>query len=204
MTHSRRLRLAGLSATLGAALGLAGDFVLLEATHYGTQDGLLCGHLLGVFGIPLYGLGYWQASHAIRFAAPRRAAVVLFSGMFLAALGSAIHGITGALLVAAPVTASGGVWAYEPYGAYVWPVWGVAALLLVVASLCLVAAVIWQPTPYPRFFAVFSPALLVLGIGLVSLPFPELRRFLAPAAPNLAHVIFFSASTFWLWKVQPR
>jgi hypothetical protein len=52
--------------------------------------------------------------------------------------------------------------------------------------------VIRSRSPLDRRLAILNPALLTLALGAVGVTVESLRSFLTPAAPNLAHIVFFS------------
>jgi hypothetical protein len=74
------------------------------------------------------------------------------------------------------------------------PLWALLAGLVLVGS-ALYALAIWRgPTAYPRWMAIVNPALLVVVLSTIGSRSAWLRAFLLPAAPNVAHVVFFGAT----------
>ena len=111
---------------------------------------------------------------------------------------------TSSLTVRVAPSAPGSVlpWA-GPHADLLLPLWLVAAGAVGIASACFAISVIALPTAYPRWAAVFNPLLLVAALALGSLPFAALRGVLVPAAPNVAHLVFFLLSTLWLARSRP-
>jgi hypothetical protein len=44
----------------------------------------------------------------------------------------------------------------------------------------------------PRWFACTNPAALIVVIAALGAPFPSLAGYVIPAAPNLAHIVYFA------------
>jgi len=160
------------------------------------QGTLLAGALLGVAGIAMYGIGYIGAAMPLAEANVGAARTVAFAGLGIAALGGTIHALTG--LDIAWTLASG-----EPVpdplasitasGPLLPALWILATTLTLIASVRYSRAVMKSAPPYPRWFAWLSPVPLTVVIAVVALASPYLRAFLLPAAPNLAHALFFGA-----------
>jgi hypothetical protein len=210
------LRTAGLVATLAALAATAGDGLLLWVANAARPDlaglppppggALLGGLYLGALAIPLYAAGYWQVGAALAPAGAGRARAVFLLGAYGAALGGAIHAVTGLVL---HVERAGGVAAAEPlevvarWGAFLLPPWGLAAVLLTVAWALCARAVLGGRTLYPRWTAAANPLLLLGVLAALSAGSTWLRAFLLPAAPNVVHVLFFGLSTAVL-RSRPR
>ncbi len=77
------------------------------------------------------------------------------------------------------------------FGEYILPLWAAVGLLGLVTSGAYVYAVALGKSPLPRSAAVVSPVLLILVMAVASSGSELLEAFLAPAAPNLAHLLFF-------------
>jgi hypothetical protein len=146
-------------AAVAAVAANAGDLLLLWFASAGRAElglpalpdgALLAGHLLGVFAIPLYGVGYWGVSRAIGAAHRRAARFVFVAGAFGGAYGGAVHGITG---MAERLQAAAGIAPAVWRGDTAFPRW--MALANPVA-LVLLAALLGAPTPLGR--ALLVPA----------------------------------------------
>jgi hypothetical protein len=69
--------------------------------------------------------------------------------------------------------------------------WLVCGVLLLVASLGFMVLQLRCAKGGARWLGLVNPAVLTLLLVAVAMPSELLRSFLAPAAPNLAHVLFF-------------
>lgn len=188
-----------------AAVASAGDLLMLYAANAPRpelglpQPGrgwLWMGAALGVLAIPLYAVGYRAAARLLEPASAFAARVVARTGLAVALLGALIHGLTAAY-IAASLDAAGP--AGDPLagvaaaGRLLLVLWGLASLGVVVASIVFAWGVGRGRTPAPRSLAWANPALLTVVIAAAGLPSLTLRAFLTPAAPNLAHLVFFLA-----------
>jgi hypothetical protein len=181
---------------------------------------LVLGGVLGVVALPLYAAGYWAAFRLCspegnRLAAPdhtavppgRSAAARHATGDVVAALaifacgtagafvGSVIHGLTALRIDADSMVAMAppdSLTAMATWGPLLLALWTIALLCVVCASLAFVWIVVRGRSPLDRRLAILNPALLTLALGAVGLPVESLRSALTPAAPNLAHIVFFS------------
>ena len=70
--------------------------------------------------------------------------------------------------------------------------WGVAGIGALVASVLFAWFVGRGETMLHPAIALANPALVTLGFALLGMPVVWLRAFLVPAAPNLAHLVFFA------------
>ena len=188
----------GVVAALAAT---AGDLLLL-ATSNATRPGfewlpapsetlLLVGTYLGVVAIPCYGLGYRDV--AARFEPPYRPWLVAL-GVTGAVLGGTTHGLTGLVI---HVEQTGGMGGVDPitvvarHGAYLLPLWAVIGVVTILGSVVSATGVLGGRSSFPRWMALASPAVLTLVLVLVGAASETGRAFLVPAAPNVAHVVFF-------------
>jgi hypothetical protein len=209
------LRVAPIAAAVAASIG---DLLLLHVAAASRADGdvhlawmLLAGHYLGVLGIPLYALGYWQVSAAI--ARPGLARSTFTLGAASAALGAAIHGTTAVAIAAArastataepaaPVTTFAGADLLAPFAEFLVPLWVLAGLGIVAASIVFAVATATGGSRYPRWMAALNPLALVLCIAAIGAVSPA-AHLIVPAAPNLAHVVLFAIAA-WLDAGTPR
>ena len=188
-------------ASLAASVG---DLLLLWVANAGRSElglpvppdgALLIGHQLGVFAIPLYGVGYWGVSRAIGSAHQRAARFVFVTGALGAAYGGVVHGITG---MAEQLERAAGIEPGDPMafvarlGAFLVPLWIGIAIAITAGSGVFAVAVARGDTALPRWMALANPLVLILLAALLGAPTPIGRALLVPAAPNLAHVWFFA------------
>jgi len=162
---------------------------------------LWLGGALGVLAIPLYALGYCAAARMLLDkgetpGAAGAARIVGIAGSVAAIVGAMIHGLTTAYL-ASEVTA--GAPGRDPLAAITQgsPLlvasWAVAVALVSCASVAFAWCVGRGGSRLPKRLAWTNPALVTVLLMLIGLPVPLLRAFLTPAAPNLAHAVFFAA-----------
>jgi hypothetical protein len=195
-------------ALAGAVAASAGDLALLWVAW--AADGrfgldappaatLVTGHYLGVFGIPLYALGYRALADGLRAPAPTVARWVLGLGVTGAIVGAVIHGLTGILTAVAirtgAPTAPDALGAI-PEAAYLMPLWLIVGAALAIGSVIFAAAVARGGTRFPRAMAACNPLLVALALAAAASPFPVAAGFVIPAAPNLAHIVVFAAARF--------
>lgn len=197
---ARWIRSAPLVAAIGAIAATAGDFGQLWCANAGRPElqlpappaGLIAiATLAGALGIPCYGLGYLARAREAWATAPRRAAAVAGFGIAFAAIGGTAHATTGLLIsLRAGGIASGldplqGILASGPI---VLTLWGLGGVLLIAAG----ASEAALPPPPARRLA--NPLVLTLAFTAIgaALPLPW-RDFVAPAALNLAHLVFFAS-----------
>jgi len=143
------------------------------------------GGALGVVAIRMYGLGYAAVARA------SGARVVFLCGAAGALIGAAIHGLTWLAIRAgleSGAAAAPPLEAVAGSGALV-ALWALAAALVVIASATLAAS-----RALPRTVRWLNPAAVTLAFVAMGMPSEWGRSFLAPAAPNLAHVVFFVAA----------
>jgi hypothetical protein len=145
--------------------------------------------LAGALAIPLYALGYFARAERARAAAPTVAAVVTIAGAAFAVLGGLVHATTGVLVATGAGGIAGGL---DPLagilasGPIVLSLWALAT----VAFLC--AAIAEASLPQPPAARCFNPAVLTLVLTAAATLAPSpWRDFLAPAAVNVAHLVFF-------------
>jgi hypothetical protein len=191
-------------AALAAVIATVGDLLMLCVANAGRPElglatmplpALWIGGVLGVVAIPLYLFGYRAAATlaAPRFA--RHARVVAIAGTAGSVLGAVIHGCTAFFI--RDGLASGAP-AEDPLAAItgsplLLALWAVATLLVVAASVAFATAVRRGVLGVPRGLAWANPAAVTIALSLVGSVTPMSRAFIVPAAPNLAHVVFFVA-----------
>ena len=192
----------GRIALVAAIAATAGDLLLLATASAGrpgfewlpapSESALLVGTYLGVLAIPCYGLGYRDVA---RHLSPPYRGVVAALGVAGGVLGGTTHGLTG---LAIHVASTGGMTGIDPvtmlarYGAYLLPLWALISVGLVIGSTAFAVGVARGRSSLPRWMALANPWFVTLAIVLAGTPSVIGRTFLVPAAPNVAHVVFFA------------
>ncbi|MCP5057902.1 MAG: hypothetical protein GY937_14450 [bacterium] len=197
--HPRRLAIV---AALAAVAASAGDLLLLT-TADGPPAGLVVGHYLGVLAIPLYGLGYWAVAQLL---APGRAAAaraVLGTGLFAAAIGGTVHGVTAVIINAAANAQGDSAEALQAAAAFLLPLWVLLGVAALSASGFYARAVASGATALPRWMALANPLALILLLAAIGGLAGPAQRVLVLAAPNLAHVAFFALVALTATEPQP-
>jgi hypothetical protein len=126
------------------------------------------------------------------------ATLCLALGTFGAVVGATIHGVMGAALHAVSAGAGDGgrpgnsLVTLLPFAAYLAPLWVLVAAALLVGSILFAIPVLRGKSVYPRWMALMSPAVLVVMIGSCASVAAWSRALVAPASPNLAHLLFFA------------
>jgi len=197
-------------AAVAALAASVGDLLLLWVASAGRNEpglpappdgALLAGHLLGVFAIPLYGVGYWGVSRALGGAHRHATRFVFVAGALGGAYGGVVHGMTG---IAEQLEAAAGIAPGDPMafvasvGAFLIPLWIVVGVASAAGSIVFAVAVAHGDTALPRWMALANPLALVTLVALLGAPTPIGRALLVPAAPNLAHVWFFALAALAL------
>jgi hypothetical protein len=198
------MRVAFAVAGAAAVVASIGDLLLLWTANalrpgFGVvspPDGALrLGAALGVAAIPLYALGWAAAAARARPALGRAADGVMLAGGLGAVLGAYIHAATAWLIEdqmrgAAPAGAPlDGV---MQAGAALTVPWALAAVLVTLASAALAYAA--RRAAPPRAWLVANPAVGTLVLAAAGAATELGRAFVVPAAPNLAHVVFFATA----------
>jgi len=192
----------GRIALVAAIAATAGDVLLLATSNAGrpgfewlpapSESTLWVGTYLGLLAIPCYGLGYRAIARGL--SAPYRG-VVAALGVAGGVLGGTMHGLTG---LVTHVELAGGTGGIDPvtllarYGAYLLPLWALVGAGLVIGSTAFALGVARGRSSMPRWMALANPAFATLAIVLAGTTFDIGRAFLVPAAPNVAHVVFFA------------
>lgn len=190
-------------AACAALIATAGDLLMLFVANAQREElglpqpgagWLELGGVLGVAAIPLYALGYRSASRPVAAASLAGARVVFLAGAAGAGVGALIHGLTALHIggeLAAAVPGRDPLTSVSEWGPALLALWGLAALLVLTACVPFVWFVGRGVTPAPPLAALANPALLTVALAAAGHPSLLPHAFLTPAAPNLAHLIFF-------------
>jgi len=197
------VRVAFAVAAAAAVVASIGDLLMLWVANalrpgFGIPSpptgALGLGVALGVAAIPLYALGYAAAAVRARPALGNVANGVMLAGGLGAVLGAYIHAATGWLIEEQMRGAPAGspLEGVMHAGASVTVPWAMATVLVVLASAALAYAA-WHAA-VPRAWLVANPAVATVMLGAAGAATELGRAFVVPAAPNLAHIVFFVAA----------
>lgn len=200
------MRVAFAVAAAAAVVASIGDLLMLwvaNALRPGSgvpsppPGALGLGAALGVAAIPLYALGYAAAAARARPALGSGAGGVMLAGGLGAVLGAYIH-VATAWLIEDQMRGAGTTPVGSPLegvmlagGALTLP-WAAAALLVTLASAALAYAA--GRAAVPRVWLIANPAVATMLLAATGAATELGRAFIVPAAPNLAHVVFFATA----------
>ena len=198
------MRVAFGVAAAAAVIATAGDLLLLWVANALRPDlglsipppGVLrLGAVLGVVSIPMYALGYAAAAARAEPALGPAARWTTVAGGLGAALGSYIHGAT-AWLIEEQMQTAGTLGApletVLDAGPALTVPWAGATVVVLFASGALVYAALRGAVP--RTWIIVNPAVATILLALAGTVAELGRAFLVPAAPNVAHVVFFATA----------
>jgi len=156
---------------------------------------LVVGAMLGVVGIPFYWFGYWLLARAMTPSHPVAARVVMCCGALIGSIGGLIHAVT-AFGIRFQMIAGDPPLPPAEWVAHGGTLLSVAWIVVVAAAVTAGAVFAWvalaADTAFPRLLGLFNPVVLTVAIGLAGLGSAVGHAFIIPAAPNIAHVVFFS------------
>ncbi len=197
--------LAALIAALGAFTATLGDLLMLYVSNSRRPELLLpaapaaclwVGAALGVVGIPFYALGYHAASRILGSVSRGAARAVFLLGSLGALVGVVIHAGTAFKIhsdLEAGTAVQDPISSVVSWGPMILVPWALAAAFVLFASILFGWFVLRGGGSAPRLVGLANPALVTAALVGVGMSTPLLRSFLAPAAPNVAHVVFFGA-----------
>lgn len=199
ISPARQARVAAVAAVIASASDLLLLYVAnAQRSEFGLPEAgrawLWLGGAIGAVAIPFYALGYRAAAGLVAAASVRAARWLFLAGAAGAALGSVIHGLTAAQTrtqLAASTPAGDPLASLVSGGPLLLTLWSLAALLVGAASALFFWFVSRGGTVAPRAASLSNPGLLTVVLAAAGLPHLLLRSFLTPAAPNIAHLLFF-------------
>lgn len=189
-------------AATAALVASVGDFLMLYVAlgnappH--TSPGfimLTAGGLLGVIAVPAYFVGYHASRQLFFQAAAPTISPFLVLAAFVAAFGALTHALTAIDIynaLASGATTRPPHEAFASFSPLVFTGIG-AALACVGAVLIMFRAGRQTHSTHMKTLAYFNPVSGSVALNAVALLIGDAGQYLAPAAPNLAHAIFFFA-----------
>lgn len=196
----RRLRVAAAAA----AAATLGDLALLYVVNAARPElalppapplTLMIGGILGVLGIPLYWFGYSCLAEPLDAHRRRSAATLRGCGAVIGAVGAVIHALTALLIGLSDTATAGPLDALAGGGFAVVSLWAIAAVATLVAAVVVCAAAFAADASLPGVVALANPVTAILVLAAIGSACELGRAFLIPAAPNLAHLIFFTVAS---------
>lgn len=208
---SHRLPLLFLWIAMGAALsGALADVLLLYHPEGGYGAGnylflqeiasqrLLWGHYIGIFAIPLEGLGLWFIYEGIKPAGKAIALGVLLFGLYILFPGVVFHAtliFTAHMLKLQQQLPEDSLTHIQD----IMPLWlsfsePLAIVLFagfVIASLLLAWIITTKPTDFAKWLALCNPLTFYSVFVILYFLFPAVGTLLVPAGFNLAFFLFF-------------
>jgi hypothetical protein len=186
-------------------LGVAHGSLGAQGNQAGAEVALWLGGLLGTALIPLYYRGYRQAALPMRSGAATLHTALLVAAAGVALFGALTHLLTavdiaGALATNTPPKSPAEAFAPAVSGLFI------AGLLSVVSACAAAACLCWAYLRTPRTGAglpvLLNPVVVTLLVGAGASATEDLTKYLAPAAANIAHCVFFLA--VHAARVQPK
>lgn len=215
------LRATGILGMVGAIFMFAGDMALagsfLSGAEFlkqvtiligsGSNLRLMIGGLMGPFAAIFYIIGAWQFYLACTPGNPRLRFVMwamFAAGMIMGASYQSGHVFCGYLFkmqhaVAPRVDESLAVVITQSI-AYLELQFLIAGIFAGIGSLIFIYAIVFTPTRYPKWMAIFSPAAILALSPLARYAPAPLGGILMPGAINIGFFSLFFLSTWVLWN----
>lgn len=209
----------GVAGFLAALLVGIGEFTLqfspaegYESAGYTyfanvTKDKLTLGHFFSTLAAPLYILGYWHLGQMfINGGSKTSGWIITLLGGYAFMVGNAWLGgrIYLALTAHQIAEESNPIFAHqlrlmlEDFSFHNEPLVNALRLAIVVISILWIWRISIGKTLFPKWVAIFSPALLLATIFISYVVVPSIGVWLLPAAMNVVHLIIFSLSLYAL------
>jgi len=213
---TNRVQLAGWVGLLAAILVGAGEFVLQYSTGADYAHGydyfahvskarITFGHFLSVLAAPLYVVGYWHLSKRIDPTDGKISRLFFAVGAYAFIIGAAWMGQRAFLALTVHEIAGGADLRnlLDGFSALNEPFVNVLRVAMVIVSALWVFQILRGRSSYPKWMALFSPALLLGVIIGLYVAVPKFGGLLIPNAMNVVHIIVFSLS-LWSGKYSDR
>ena len=210
------LKITGLFGLIGSVMVGIGEFLLhFNAGGYGgdnysffvsiSDNRLIAGHFLVVFFMPFYIAGYWHFYLAVRKGSHPLALAILIAGVFAFVISGMWIGSRGMLGFIAKSYAAGEISLslLDKYRLLMETLVQILRVIVVVISILMVTAILKGKTLYPKWMALFNPALVLAFVFILFFLVPSVGNYIAPTAMNITHVTVFSASLIALKNKQP-
>lgn len=191
------LWLAGTAAIVASVCDLMMlSVVLVPPADLWAAPNLMLGvsAVFGAISIPFYAIGYGALARCLDSANSGLRRTITTSGMIVGGVGGLIHAITAILIF--QKQSSRGVWAVEDAlrsGPLLPGLWAMATLASIVATSAIVFAKLSGRASLPPIVVALNPVVVtvLVIVGMLGGGSERLAAFVVPAAPNLAHGVFF-------------
>jgi hypothetical protein len=211
----------GIAGFLAALLVGIGEFTLQYSPLGGyeqagyeyfanvSKDKLTIGHFFSTLAAPLYILGYWHLGQMfIQGGSKVHGWIITLLGGYAFMVGNAWLGGRIYLALTSHQIAETSDTQFvnqltallEDFGAHNEPLVNALRLAIVVVSVLWVWRISVGKTLFPRWVALFSPALILAVIFSIYFTGLSAGIWLLPAAMNVVHLIVFSLSIYALYK----
>jgi hypothetical protein len=216
LTDHDLVRAAGIVGLVGAVCGGVGDlFLTYNASVPGgvptewdsvrdlvrTIDhrNLMIGHYVGVLGMPLSVLGFYNVYKGCEPAGKAWSLPLILGAAWLYCVGNVYHGQL-ALLGAAEAGGADAATIARFYDG-MWPLLGVQAAGLFLASVLFFVVIAFRPTRFPRWAAALTP-LIVAGVleGIAWVSPEPVRMAISVSVFHCTTFIIIAASTALTWR----
>ena len=163
--------------------------------------------VLGTLAIPFYAIGYGALARSLDPVASGLRRTIRISGTIVGAVGGLIHAMTAVFIY--QEQSSGGVWAVEDAlrsGPLLPSLWAVAMMAAVVATAAIAFAKFSGRASLRPIVSVLNPVVVtaLMIVGVLGAGSERLAAFVVPAAPNLAHVVFFMAGALCAGSISRK
>lgn len=178
-----------------------------------SKDKLTIGHFFSTLAAPLYILGYWHIGQMfIHGGSKAYGWIITLLGGYAFMVGNAwLGGRIYLALTAHEIANTSDATSVQQlkalltdFGAHNEPLVNALRLAMVVVSIFWIWRISIGKTLYPRWVALFSPALILGGIFVIYFSGLSAGVWLLPAAMNVVHLIIFSLSILSLVWFKPK
>jgi len=219
----KTLSWTGVAGFLAALLVGIGEFTLQYSPLGGyekegyvyfanvTKEKLTTGHFFSTLAAPLYILGYWHLGQMfIRGGSRAYGWIIILLGGYAFMVGNAWLGGRIYLALTAheiantsdPIIVNQLSQLLADFGSYNEPLVNALRLAIVVVSIFWIWRIAIGKTLYPKWVAIFSPALILGVIFTIYFTGMSAGVWLLPAAMNVVHLVIFSLSLYSLRKAR--
>jgi len=158
---------------------------------------LTIGSVLGCLAIPLYAMGYLAVARTVRGHRPMPATIIAIGGTAFAVAGAITHGLTWVAIRASIVAGTASATPLEAVAGSTGSLldaWIAAAVLMLIVSIAIAWSGFFLPRALPAWLALLNPVNVTLVLSALGAVTELGRAFVVPAAPNIAHIVFFAAA----------